>query len=768
MREWLVLLTALVVLAFLLPGLKLFWRIDQTLYDEALRLTHAPFAEEIVVVAVDEGSLAQLGRWPWRRAVHAALVDRLTDAKPKAVFLDVMFTEVDGDPANDVLLAGAIARNGRVVLPVVLEASDGVRRARGAIQSLREAAAREGHINVALDPDGALRRVPLAAGIGTPQYPHVSRALLEIAGLRSAPAKSTLTTESVTDPIVFADSLVVPFSAARPRIVSFAAVLAGAVPKELLAGKYVLVGMTASGAGDAFVTPISGDTMAAMAGIEIHAHILNAELKGHKVLMLPPWQIGSITAALLALLLAIYLKGAPRIGLASTFALAVLVLVSAFLLMFTARVWIGPVYAIVLIFVAYPLWSWRRLEAAQRYMLEEVKRLSGESDLLPALALPTRVHDNRAIDEVEKRIDQVRQAAERLRNLRRFVSDSLEQLPDAALVADRAGTIVLANDRAAIYLKAESAKDLVGKRLTSVLGTSLVADNTSWTQKLEPALTRGESFEGESETVDGQRALLVRVGPIYSARAQQSGVIAGLTDVSAIHAAEQKRDEVLKVMTHDMRAPQASILTLIEMHRADPAVMPASVVVERAGRYAERTLALADGFLKMAKAEEIDLAKLPEVSLIDAISDAADTLWPQATQRGIKIVRDFQPDDAFVRGDFDLLSRAFANLIGNAVKYSPQGTQVKLSLRQEGDEWIADVADQGYGIPEDKVADLFSRFGRIDQSNPEKQDGAGLGLMMVRSFVEAHHGRISVRSSTVEGARGTTFTIRLPVVLTPE
>jgi PAS domain S-box-containing protein len=768
-REWFLLTAVLLALAFLLPGSALFWRIDQTLYDESLRLTRAPLAGDVVVIAIDDASLRQIGRWPWRRSVHAALLDRLATANTRAVFLDVMFAEPDPDPAQDVLLAGAMARHRKVVLPVVFESLDGVRRARGPVPTLREAAATVGHINAALDPDGALRRVPLWAGIGSPTIPHVALAIQTLAGTSiaapgggSAPA---WTSESRFEPIQYSQGWLIPFSSAMPKTYAYADVLSGAVPASALAGQYVLVGLTATGAGDAYVTPLSGGRMAPTPGIEVHAHVLSGQLQQREVVAASRMEIGAVTAFILAVLMWIFLRVTPRMALLATFLAALVTLVGAFLLMFTLQVWVAPTYAIVLIFVAYPLWGWRRLEGAHRYMREEVQRLAQEPVFLPE-QLPQRTpHRSFAIDEIERSIEEVRSSTERLRNLKRFIADSFENLPDAVIVADREGAIVMANDRASLYLSRASA-DLAGHRLAPCLDAALAPNAESWTNLLMPVLQAGEAIGLDARTVDG-RELWVRAAPTYSARAQQSGIIVGLTDVTELRAAEARRDEMLKVMTHDMRAPQAAILTLIEMHRVDPAAVDAETVVSKAGRYAEKTLALADGFLKLAKAEAIDPKTLPPVNLVDALLDAADSMWPLASERGIRLTRNIEPDEAWVRGDFDLLTRAITNLLSNAIKYSPANTSITLAMPAAtivDGEWLykVEVRDQGYGIPADRLANLFARFNRIDESNPERVSGVGLGLAMVKSFVEAHGGTVRVESATSGVARGTCFTILLP------
>ncbi|MBN8262308.1 MAG: CHASE2 domain-containing protein, partial [Xanthomonadales bacterium] len=150
------------------------WRVDASLYDAMLSANETDADDRILVVAIDEGSIAALGRWPWSRGVHAQLVDRLSSAQPRAIALDVMFAEPDAaHPAGDDALAGAISRSGRVVLPVMVEPVEpgGIPVEVLPLPALVQASAGLGHAAVDVDPDGVTRSAYLQAGLGEPHWP---------------------------------------------------------------------------------------------------------------------------------------------------------------------------------------------------------------------------------------------------------------------------------------------------------------------------------------------------------------------------------------------------------------------------------------------------------------------------------------------------------------------------------------------------------------------------------------------------------------------
>src|SRR5262249_3990546 len=116
--------------------------------------------------------------------------------------------------------------------------------------------------------------------------------------------------------------------------------------------------------------------------------------------------------------------------------------------------------------------------------------------------------------------------------------------------------------------------------------------------------------------------------------------------------------------------------------------------------------------------------------------------------------------DAAVQGDVSALSRIFMNLVENAVKYNRDGGRIRLSIERRNGAARVEVADTGPGIPAEHLPKLFRRFYRADPARSRESGGTGLGLALVKSYVEALSGTIAVRSSSQEG---TTFTLEFPV-----
>ena len=171
-REWL--LIVLLLLAGIGVAARFDWlvRLDHAAADLAMVLWARPAMPEVVIVGVDEASLAQIGRWPWRRAIQAALIEKVSAAQPAVIAYDVILSEPDRvDPASDQLLAAAIAKSGRVVVPVIPRIEDGqIFGESPPILPIRDAARSLAVIKSKTDVDGVMRTVQLYGGAGKAKY----------------------------------------------------------------------------------------------------------------------------------------------------------------------------------------------------------------------------------------------------------------------------------------------------------------------------------------------------------------------------------------------------------------------------------------------------------------------------------------------------------------------------------------------------------------------------------------------------------------------
>lgn len=444
LAEWLVVTAICVGFAALAGQTNLLWRLDGVIYDAGLDAFRAPPDEDIVIVAIDDRSLAEIGRWPWSRGVHAALIERLAAMGARVIAFDIILHEpAPDDVAGDRALAAAIGAHGGVVLPVThathAARSDGEGRPSA---PFADAAAALGHIHIELDPDGIARSVYLWEGMNSARHPQLALAMLGL----DDPARLRRFTppEDASQPgWARAEWMRIPFRGPPGtfRHVSYVDILRGEVPEALLRDAVVLVGATAVGMGDMVPTPTSGHA-GLMPGVEVHANILAALRRGEVISTVAPvWVTLSSALAVLALML-VMLRTRPRATLVGAFGFALLLPLGAWWALSQLNLWFPPASAILAGMIAYPLWSWRRLEASRRYFDVELEALrtanAGIDDAAPERAGPT---PSRAIDSYLDHIGVVREATRRQRELQRgrdetmhFLSHDL-RAPLAAIVS---------------------------------------------------------------------------------------------------------------------------------------------------------------------------------------------------------------------------------------------------------------------------------------------------------------------------------------------
>lgn len=210
---------------------------------------------------------------------------------------------------------------------------------------------------------------------------------------------------------------------------------------------------------------------------------------------------------------------------------------------------------------------------------------------------------------------------------------------------------------------------------------------------------------------------------------------------------------------HELRTPLANLraeleTTIQQRGSAVPDPLLASLAEE-----IHRMNRIVTDLLTLAKLDLRQYALKKElVALAPILREVCDTWSPLAAERKISIAVG-ECADAPVDGDAVALRRVLMNLVENAVKYNREGGRVDLTLRRENGAVRLDVADTGPGIPPEHLPLLFRRFYRVDKARSRDTGGAGLGLAICKSFVEAHEGEISVKSALGEG---TTFTVKLP------
>ncbi|SPA43469.1 putative SENSOR HISTIDINE KINASE with CHASE2 domain [Cupriavidus taiwanensis] len=780
--EWCLLAAAVLALVMLAARQSWTERADLAAYDIAIGAQHHPARNDIVIVGIDDASITAIGRWPWRRAVLAQLIERIAAGGPRVIGVDVILSERDTRyPQDDAVLARSMALAGNVVLPVLAEPGPAGMLVRYPLAGLGAAV---GHINMVVDTDGVARQVYLREGphpVAAAGVPHLGAVMAGFGRAGALPQGVRHEPAVVTEANGWERSgrLRIPYAGPPGTFarVSVRDVLEGRIDPAGFAGKAVLIGALATGMGDVLPTPVSRDGRG-MSGVEILANTVQAVSDGDAIVAVSPaWHAGgTLLAVLLAALAALRLP--PRGALVVTGLLLAGLLLGSLALLALARLWFAPAAAVLGCVLFYPLWSWLRQEAALRFLSDELARLEREPGVMPAPRHPGATLDSR--------MRAVYGVSAQLRGLRRFLSDGIESLPDATAICDLDGGVLLANRRCVALAPAVLARLPEGPVEPGLPRPGIRALIEAVCPAPAPALAYWQALhdryagaqvmpapvpEGGIEVSGrGDRRYLLHGAPLHGESGAAAGLIVSVVDITAIRLAERQREQMLRFLSHDMRSPQASILALIELeerraHQAGTSVGTSpgdatanSGVLARIGAHARRTLTLADDFISVARAESKALAFM-EVELGGLVLDATDQLWALAKAREVSLQIDLPDDPAVLLGEPALLVRAIANLVSNAIKFSPAGATVTVSLTRAPERFVVAVQDHGPGIAEADQARLFEPFARLHEGQQGAPEGTGLGLVLVRAVAERHGGRASVRSRPGMGA---VFRIELP------
>jgi signal transduction histidine kinase len=232
---------------------------------------------------------------------------------------------------------------------------------------------------------------------------------------------------------------------------------------------------------------------------------------------------------------------------------------------------------------------------------------------------------------------------------------------------------------------------------------------------------------------------------------------------AALRTADQRKDEFLATLGHELRNPLAPLATALELLKRSELQATARRAADVMDRQVAHLIRLVDDLLELSRITRgvIDVNRAP-VDLAAVVRAAVDTSRPALDAAHHTLQVDLPAVPPVVSGDVVRLTQVFANLLTNAAKYTNPGGHVWLTVRSEGAYARVSVRDDGIGIPPGQLASVFDMFTQVDRSARHTQGGLGIGLTLVRSLVEMHGGTVVARS---EGpGLGSEFVVDLPLL----
>jgi len=341
---------------------------------------------------------------------------------------------------------------------------------------------------------------------------------------------------------------------------------------------------------------------------------------------------------------------------------------------------------------------------------------------------------------------------------------------DDAIVSKTLEGIVTSWNPAATRLFGYQPDEIIGRPITTIIPLELHAEEV----EILARLRRGERidhYETERIAKDGTRLeVSLTISPIRDGKGTIIGASKIARDITQrrrnerlLREADRQKDEFLATLAHELRNPLAPICAAAELLKhaktLEPELRAATTILDRQARHMRH---LVDDLLDMSRITSGRIRLQPEpIELAELLQGVLATYRQSAETTRHRLTLTTAASPVYVGGDRVRLTQIFTNILQNAVKYTPPGGQVEITLRREGLQAIVSVRDNGVGIPTEMLEYVFEPFAQLDRSFEPADGGVGIGLTLAKKLIELHHGGIQARSAG--RGKGTEFLIHLPV-----
>lgn len=396
-----------------------------------------------------------------------------------------------------------------------------------------------------------------------------------------------------------------------------------------------------------------------------------------------------------------------------------------------------------------------------RSLQDETERLA-KGDLCQRVSLQGPIRLTRVSDALNRMATELESRFQSINRHRTELEAVLSSMVEGVVVIDLNERIISVNQAAGRMLDADPAS-VSGRTIQEVVRNSGL--QMFITQALHTDVALQDNLQMRAAPVgDPERDIELQSAPLREEGGRRRGVVIVLHDVSILRKLEGVRRDFVANVSHEIKTPVTAIKGFCETlldggeHNAEDSERFLRII----GRQAERLHAIVDDVLTLSRIEQDekeDRIELQPARLAPVLIAAREACELNADARQITVHLEC-PTDLNMRINAPLLEQAVVNLLDNAIKYSPPGSEVTIKATQRNDMASIAVIDQGPGIAAEHLARLFERFYRTDRARSREMGGTGLGLAIVKHIAQAHGGTVDVRS---EIGRGSTFILDLPL-----
>ena len=351
----------------------------------------------------------------------------------------------------------------------------------------------------------------------------------------------------------------------------------------------------------------------------------------------------------------------------------------------------------------------------------------------------------------------IRLTHENLEQETKRLSSILSYMTDGVLATNRRGQIITINDMATKQLGVK--RDEVQNM--SILDLLSISDEYD----LRDLITNVPELTIDSQDENGEYlSLRVRFALVRRESGFISGLVAVLHDTTEQDKEERERRLFVSNVSHELRTPLTSVKSYLEALDEGALSEPvAPDFVKVSLNETNRMMRMVTDLLSLSRIDnetshlEVELTNF--TAFITFILNRFDKIKNQDETKKYEIIRDYPITPIWVEIDTDKLTQVIDNIMNNAIKYSPDGGTITVSIKTTDEQLILSIADEGLGIPKQDLPKIFDRFYRVDKARSRAQGGTGLGLAIAKEIIKQHQGFIWAKS---EYGVGSTFTIVLP------
>lgn len=351
----------------------------------------------------------------------------------------------------------------------------------------------------------------------------------------------------------------------------------------------------------------------------------------------------------------------------------------------------------------------------------------------------------------------IRLTQENLEQESKRLNSILSYMTDGVLATNRRGQIIMINDMAKRQLGVERDEALN----QNILELLKIDDE----YELRDLITQSPELMIDSQDVNGEYiSLRVRFALVRRESGFISGLVAVLHDTTEQEKEERERRLFVSNVSHELRTPLTSVKSYLEALDEGALSEPvAPDFIKVSLDETNRMMRMVTDLLHLSRIDNttsnLDVELINFTAFITFILNRFDKIKSQDENLKYELIRDYPITSVWIEIDTDKMTQVIDNILNNAIKYSPDGGKITVSMKTTDDQMILSISDQGLGIPKQDLPKIFDRFYRVDRARSRAQGGTGLGLAIAKEIIKQHNGFIWAKS---EYGKGSTFTIVLP------